>query len=359
MRIAIDAMGGDHAPREIVRGAAAGLGFLGEQDELILFGDQDVIRAEREQAGLDDPRVRVQHCSQNIEMDESPMDALRQKRDSTIFQMASAAGKGACDALISAGNTGAFAAACQLRIKPIEGVSRPGIAVVMPTFHGPVVLCDVGANVAPKPRHLYEYARMCDIYSRIVLGVEQPQIGIVSIGEEEQKGNTLVREARDLIKRDSALRFVGNVEGRDIFAGRGNVFICDGFVGNVVLKLTEGLAEGLFKTIFREIEQEGAHMVEQFRPVVQRIWKRHDFAEYGGAPLLGINSVAIICHGRSDQRAISNAIRVAVEELRANLNAMIAERLRPPGADAPGEPPASEASVVPARADAHADGAAE
>jgi glycerol-3-phosphate acyltransferase PlsX len=149
----------------------------------------------------------------------------------------------------------------------------------------------------------------------------------VSIGEEEVKGNQLVREARHLIKSDPNLRFVGCVEGRDIFAGSGHIFICDGFVGNVVLKLTEGLAEGLFKTIVREIGESNTEMAAEFAPIVDRIWKKHDFAEYGGAPLLGINSVAIICHGRSDQRAVSNAIRVAVEEIHANLNGVIAERL--------------------------------
>jgi glycerol-3-phosphate acyltransferase PlsX len=200
---------------------------------------------------------------------------------------------------------------------------------VMPTFHGPVLVCDVGANVAPKPRHLYDYARMCAAYAQTILGIEEPEIGLVSIGEEEVKGNQLVKEARRLIKGDPKLRFTGNVEGRDIFAGSGDVFICDGFVGNVVLKLTEGLAEGLFKTIVREIGAGSADLAEKFAPIVDRIWKKHDFAEYGGAPLLGINSVAIICHGRSDQRAVSNAIRVAVEEIHANLNGVIAERLTP------------------------------
>jgi len=330
MRIAVDAMGGDHAPREIVLGVAAGLRYLGDNDEIQLYGPQARVEGECAALGLRDPRVKFCHCSSVIEMNEAPVEALRHKRDSSIMRMAAAAGKGEVDALISAGNTGAFAAACQLRIKPIKGVSRPGIAVVIPTFHGPVLVCDVGANVAPKPRHLYEYARMCAAYAETILGIATPEIGLVSIGEEASKGNQLVREARRLIKSDPHLHFVGNVEGRDIFAGSGHVFICDGFVGNVVLKLTEGLAEGLFRTIVREIGQESAEMAERFAPIVDRIWKKHDFAEYGGAPLLGINRVAIICHGRSDQRAISNAIRVATEEIRVNLNGVIAERLTPP-----------------------------
>lgn len=329
MRIAVDAMGGDHAPGELVRGAAAGLQYLSDGDEIHLYGPQERVEAECATLGLSDPRIRLRDCPGVIEMNEAPLEALRRKRDSSIVRMAVAAGKGKLDAIISAGNTGAFAAACQLRIKPIKGVSRPGIAVVMPTFHGPVLVCDVGANVAPKPHHLHEYARMCAAYAQTILGVKDPEIGLVSIGEEEGKGNQLVKEAGHLIRSDPNLHFVGNVEGRDVFAGSSHIFVCDGFVGNVILKLTEGLAEGLFKTIVREIGEESAEMAEKFAPIVDRIWRKHDFAEYGGAPLLGINSVAIICHGRSDRRAISNAIRVATEEIRVNLNGVIAERLTP------------------------------
>jgi glycerol-3-phosphate acyltransferase PlsX len=177
---------------------------------------------------------------------------------------------------------------------------------------------------------------MCSVFSREILGVKNPQVGIVSIGEEELKGNALVKEAFLLLKADPDIHFIGNVEGRDVFGGAGDVFICDGFVGNVVLKLTEGLADGLFKTIVREIESEGQEMARSFRPLVERIWKRHDFAEYGGAPLLGINSVSIICHGRSDRRAIGNAIRVAVEQTRVNLLSIIADRLAQPAPEVAG-----------------------
>jgi glycerol-3-phosphate acyltransferase PlsX len=327
MRVALDAMGGDHAPGEILRGAAASLRFLSPDDELVLFGPRELLEAQCAEQGLRDPRVRIEHCTQVIGMDDSPVEALRLKRDSTIMRMASQAGKGGLAALVSAGNTGAFVAACQLRIGPIKNVSRPGIAVVMPTFRGPVMLCDVGANLAPKPHHLHDYARMCSIYARVILGIPEPKVGIVSIGEEAAKGNQLVKETHALLKADRSLHFIGNVEGRDIFAGAGEVFICDGFTGNVTLKLTEGLAEGLFKTIINEIAQESPELARNFEPVVDRIWKRHDFAEYGGAPLLGLANVAIICHGRSDARAIANAVRVAVEQNRTGLNAMIEERL--------------------------------
>lgn len=328
MRIAVDVMGGDLGPQAIVDGARDGLSLLDENDELVLYGPDEEVRQRCAAAGLDDPRVRTVHCTEVIGMEDPPVEAVRTKKDSTIHRMAVDAGKGEVDAIISAGNTGAFAAACQFRIKTIGGASRPGIGVVVPTFHGGVLLCDVGANVAPKPHHLYEYARMGTTYAQRILGHEKPRVALISIGEEEGKGNQLVREARNLIHADTNLTFIGYAEGRDIFTGMADVFVCDGFVGNVVLKLTEGLAEGLFKTIRREIEQEGPQLVPLFEPIVKRIWHRHDFAEYGGAPLLGINSVAIICHGRSDSRAIRNAIRVAKEQLRTGLNQLMARQLQ-------------------------------
>jgi len=327
MRVAVDVKGGDLGPQEIIQGALDGLQYLGSEDELVLFGPEEQMRALVAAAGGNDPRLSYHNCTQFIGMDESPVEAVRQKRDSTIMQMATAAGKGVVQGIISAGNTGAFAAACQFRIKTIPGVSRPGIGVVIPTFHGPVLLCDAGANVAPKPRHLFEYAHMGTCYARSVLGIAEPRIGLISIGEEETKGNPLVREARTLIKADPSLKYIGNVEGRDIFAGVGEVFVCDGFVGNVVLKLTEGLAEGLFQTISGEIAVEGPHLAAQFDPIVKRIWRRHDFKEYGGAPLLGLTSVVIICHGRSDRRAIANAVRVATEQIRADLIGVISSQL--------------------------------
>lgn len=327
MRIAVDAMGGDLAPREILLGAQQGVPLLDADDRILLFGPHARIEAELQDLGISEPRIEIVDCAQVIGMDESPVEALRQKRDSSIVRMAMAADKREVDALISAGNTGAFAAACQLKIGLVPGVSRPGIAVTIPTFHGPVVICDVGANVAPKPHHLHEYARMSTCYARHLLKIDQPRVGLVSIGEEEAKGNVLVKEARRLIKNDPGLRFFGNVEGRDLFTGECEVFICDGFVGNVILKLTEGLAEGLFKTIVGEIQHESQELGRQFSPIVDRIWKRHDFAEYGGAPLLGVNAVCIICHGRSDARAICNAIRFAKEEHRVNLLGVLAQEL--------------------------------
>lgn len=329
MRIAVDAMGGDHAPHEIIKGVAAGL-KLASDARIVLFGPRERVESECARWGLSDPRVTIVDCRQVIEMHDHPVEALKQKKDSSIARMAQAAAADEVDAIISAGNTGAFAAASQVKVGTLPGVARPGIAVTLPSFHGPVVVCDVGANVAPKPHHLHQYAHMASVYARAILGVKHPRVGLVNIGEEDAKGNTLVRDARNLMKNDPRLVFAGNMEGRDIFAGQCDVFICDGFVGNVVLKLTEGLSEGIFKTIRREIADDSPELVKQFEPVVERIWAKHDFAEYGGAPLLGVRCVAIICHGRSDQRAIANAIRVAGEQLRLGLNAEISAQLQQP-----------------------------
>jgi glycerol-3-phosphate acyltransferase PlsX len=243
-----------------------------------------------------------------------------------MLQLASA---GKVDAIISAGNTGAFVAGCQLRLGTLAGVSRPGIGVTIPTFHGPLVLCDVGANIAAKPHHLHDYAVMASLYARHVIGIEEPRVALLSIGEEDVKGTELVRQTRALLRNNESIRFVGNVEGQALFAGECEVVVCDGFVGNIVLKLTEGLAEGLFRTIAKEIEDEAPELTRQFEPMVKAIWARHDYSEYGGALLLGVDGVCVICHGRSERRAIANAIRVAAEFGRLKLNSKIVENLGP------------------------------
>ncbi|MEE8170941.1 MAG: phosphate acyltransferase, partial [Phycisphaerae bacterium] len=214
MRIAVDAMGGDHAPREIIKGAVEGLAVLGAHDELVLVGREEVIAAEL--GGARDPRIVVEHAAQVIGMDETPVEALKQKKDSSIVRMAIMAANKEVDAVISAGNTGAYVAACQLKMRTLGGVGRPGIAVVIPAFHGPLVICDVGANIAPKPFHLLQYAQMAPLFAESMLGIKEPRLGLLSIGQEEIKGNSLVKEARQLIKQDGRLNYVGNVEGRDL-----------------------------------------------------------------------------------------------------------------------------------------------
>lgn len=325
MRIAIDAMGGDHAPAQIVRGAMEGLSFLGPTDELLLLGVEDRVRAHLPESF--DARIKIVHCPEVIEMDDSPVEALRQKKKSSIMMMVKMASEGEADAVISAGNTGACAAAAQLKMRTLGCVQRPGIAVVLPAFHGPLTVCDVGANVSPKPHHLLQYGQMASAYSETMLGIKNPRVGLLSIGSEEVKGSPLVKMTHELLKHDAQLNFVGNVEGRDLFSGACDVAVSDGFVGNVVLKLTEGLAEGIFKTISHEIEVESPDLAKSFEPLVRNIWKRHDYAEHGGAPLLGVNGVCIICHGSSDARAIKNAVRVAAQYVRSDLNKVILGRL--------------------------------
>ncbi|MHC4441115.1 MAG: phosphate acyltransferase PlsX [Planctomycetota bacterium] len=326
MRIGVDAMGGDYAPRAIVRGALDALPLL-NGIELVLVGDEQAVTGELQKCQQPSGDIQIVHTTQIIGMDEVPVEAVRGKKDSSICRLVQMASRGDLDAVISAGNTGAFAAAGQLRMKPLPGVSRPGVAVVLPSFMGPIVLCDAGVNLVPKPHQLVQYAVMASAYARKVLKVDRPRVGLLSVGEEDLKGTALVKQAHELIRSCDRLNFVGNVEGRDLFRGGADVIICDGFTGNIALKLTEGLAEGLFKTIAKEIALASPELSKSFDPVIKRVWANHDYAEYGGAPLLGVDGVCIICHGRSDHVAIRNAVRVAWEYIESDLNAIISTEL--------------------------------
>jgi glycerol-3-phosphate acyltransferase PlsX len=260
-------------------------------------------------------------------MDDSPVEAIRNKPGSSISVMCKLVSKGEADAAISAGNTGACVAAAQLRMRLLPGIVRPGIAVILPTFHGPVTICDVGANVAPQPRHLQQYAIMAAAYAHDVCNIENPRVGLLSIGEEDAKGNQLTKDARKLMRDDPNINFVGNIEGRDIFKGVVDVVVCDGFVGNIILKFTEGIAEGMFQTILAEISENAPQLADPFRPVMKKIYAKHDWQEYGGAPLLGVGGYCLICHGRSEARAIMNAIRVAKQLVNSGVNKKIIERV--------------------------------
>lgn len=326
MRVGLDAMGGDYAPREIVRGAVEALrAMTGHQ--LVLVGDEPIVKYELERLGVSPSAVEIVHASQTIGMNEHPVEAVRTKKDSSLVKMVTMAADGKLDAVISAGNTGAFAAASQIRMKLLPGVSRAGIAVVIPSFTGPIVLCDAGANIAPKAHHYIEYAITASAYAKYVLRIDRPRVALLSVGEEDAKGTTLVQQAHDLLRMSKNVNFVGNVEGRDLFRGGCDVVLCDGFVGNIALKLIEGLAEGLFKTISKEIALASPELARSFEPVIKRVWANHDYAEYGGAPLLGIDGACVICHGSSNHVAIRNAIRVAVDYLTNDLNSIIAAEL--------------------------------
>lgn len=308
MRIALDAMGGDNAPDEIIAGALESIDSLSQDDELILVGPQHLIEQKLSACRRRPGAVSIIEAPDIIAMDDPPIESLRQKPKSSIGVLAKLAKHNNTDAVISAGNTGACVAAFQMRMRNLPGVNRPGIAVVFPTFEGPVTICDVGANIACKPINLYQYAVMAGMYSRHLLGIENPRVGLMSIGQEDAKGNEIVKKAREFLRTDPKINFVGNIEGRDIFKGVCDVAICDGFVGNVVLKLTEGLVEGLFKAIKHELLQEKLRLAMKFKPVMMRIYQKYDYNEYGGAPLLGVNGTSVICHGASTAKTIRNAI---------------------------------------------------
>lgn len=330
MRVAVDVMGGDHAPAEILQGCWQAAPLLESEDVICLVGDECVIRRGLD-ASLLNPdqkkRYQVIPTTQIIAMDDSPVEAIRNKPDSSIAVMCKLVAKGEADAVISAGNTGACVAAAQLRMRLLPGVSRPGIAVMLPTFHGPVVICDVGANPEPKPKHLEQYAIMAAAYAAAVCGRSDPRVGLLSIGEEDAKGNTLTREARKMMRDEPLINFIGNVEGRDLFNGGVDVVICDGFVGNIVLKFTEGMADGLLRTIVAEIEESDPKLIHQFNPILKKIYANHDWQEYGGAPLLGVDGYCLICHGRSEARAIKNAVRVAKQLTASRINEKIVETI--------------------------------
>ncbi|MFC1764213.1 phosphate acyltransferase PlsX, partial [Planctomycetota bacterium] len=294
MRIAIDAMGGDNAPDAIVAGALEAVEQLEADDEVLLIGpEREIAPLVPSQRKYRD-RVRLIDAPDVIAMDEPPVESLRKKPKSSIGVLAKLAKHGQADAVISAGNTGACVAAFQMRMRNLPGVNRPGIAVVFPTFEGPVTICDVGANIACKPVNLYQYGLMSSIYAKNLLGIENPRVGLMSIGQEDAKGNEVVKKTRELMKDDPHVNFIGNIEGRDIFKGVCDVAVCEGFVGNVILKMTEGLVDGLFRAIKHELMQEKLRLAMKFKPVMMRIYEKYDYNEYGGAPLLGVNGAAFI-----------------------------------------------------------------
>jgi glycerol-3-phosphate acyltransferase PlsX len=326
MRIALDAMGGDHAPGPVVAGAVQAVAAEPEL-RVVLVGDQ--ARVEPLLAGVPDrSRLDLYHCSQVIGMEDKPVEALRRKPDNSITRCWQLLAGGKVDGLVSAGNTGAMVAGGHFLKRFLPGVLRPGIAAVLPTEHGACVLLDVGANVSPKPEHLFQYGLMGSIYARHILQVPNPTIGLMNIGEEEQKGHDLARDTHALFNA-SALRerFVGNVEGRDIHKGAADVVVCDGFVGNVVLKYGEGVFEFLMKVVRQEVIEP----LSADRGAAEKSWHglalRYDYSTYGGAPLLGINGACIICHGSSGDRAIKNALIVAARYARAHLNELIVQEL--------------------------------
>lgn len=324
MKIAVDAMGGDHAPHEIVEGA---LRFVAQHEaEVILVGDESTIEPLARKSPHWQERLRVQHASETALPSLSPTEAFRKQRDSSIAVAARLLKEGRADAVVSAGNTGLTMVSALMTIGRIRGVERPAIATVVPTLKDPCVLLDVGANVDSRPNHLLQFALMGSVYSERVLGVKRPRVGLLSNGEEPEKGNEVVVAAHAKMRDDPRLNFIGNVEGRDVFAGKADVLVCDGFVGNVVLKLAEGMADTLFHLLRTAV---GTNFRSRLggallKPTLRNMRGKLDYTEYGGALLLGVPGVFVIAHGASNAKAISNAIRVAKEAVEGQVTQLIA-----------------------------------
>ncbi len=309
MAVALDAMGGDHGPAVLVEGAVKAAREFGAS--IVLVGDRDVLEAELERQDGSSLPIEIHHASQVVGMDESPAESLRRKKDSTIKVAFDLVKSGKASAVVSAGNSGATLATALVTLGRFSGV-RPAIATVMPTLKEPAVMIDVGANVDCRPHHLLQFGIMGAVFSSEFLGIANPAVGILSIGEEDTKGNLQVKRAHDLLQ-GSDLNFVGNVEGREVFRGDVNVIVCDGFVGNICLKLSEGLAESILQMLRTELSSSPLASIGYLlaKGAFRRFKKRVDYSEYGGAPLLGTKGITIICHGRSGAKAIKNAVRVA------------------------------------------------
>lgn len=343
MRLGVDVMGGDHAPDAVLKGSIDALSVLKPEDELVLIGPEGLIREYLGERGVSDPRVRIEHAPDVIPMDEPPTRGVRQRTESSIVKMAllgSHKSENPVDVVISAGNTGACVAAAIMHMKRLPGVHRPGIAVTIPAFHGPIVLCDAGANPEPRGTHLWQYGVMADVLAREVLGIENPRVALMNIGSEEAKGSDLVKQARTLLRATPGLNFIGYVEGRDFFAGAADVIVTDGFVGNTLLKMAEGMVKSLFQAIAQEIFDLDPNLAVQFEPVVKQIYAKNDYHEYGGAPLLGVNGAMMIAHGSSEARTIRAAVRNAREFVAHNVNERIIERVREVESVAAGVPQA-------------------
>jgi len=327
MRIGVDAMGGDRAPAEQVAGALEARSLIARDDRIVLFGRKEQVAPYLDGVADWGDQIELVDCPDVVDMSEAPVEAMRSKSQSSIAVMARMHKAREIDAIISAGNTGACVAACQMHLRRLKGVHRPGIAIIMPTFHGPVVLCDVGANVNCRPQHLVQYGIMASTYMKCVVNVRSPRVGLLSIGEEDSKGNLLTKQTHELFRERSSIKFIGNVQGRDLFHDVCDVAVCEGFVGNVCLKLMEGLAEGLFKSLGQAMAQADQAFAAQAGKYLMPLLSRYDYNEYGGAPLLGVNGICIICHGSSNSRGIFNAIRVAKEFAAQGINEQITSQL--------------------------------
>lgn len=325
MRIVLDAMGTDHAPAAEVAGAIGALRELEPDFEVVLVGDQATVEAElARHPDAPGARLHLHHAPDRVTASDSPASALRRKPESSIVVGLKMVQAGEADAFVSAGSTGAVMATSLFTLRPLPGVDRPAVGTVLPTAGRPCLLLDAGANVDCKPHNLVQFAHLGNIYAQDLMGVARPRVGLLNIGEEPEKGDELTVEAHKLLAEESGIHFIGNVEGRDIILGVCDVVVADGFVGNVLLKFYESVAAFIVGLLKKELREEDRTVD------LEKVFRVLDYAEYGGAPLLGVGGISIICHGESSPRAIENALGVAAQAVRSNMVKHIARELATP-----------------------------
>src|SRR5438477_783171 len=329
MKIALDAMGGDFGPPNLVGGAVLALREYRRIGKLFLVGDTSQIEAELKKHRCNECRVEIVHASQVVGMSDRAVEAVRRKKDSSVSRAVDLVKHGQADAIVSAGHTGAAVFASTIKLRTLPGIDRPGIAAVLPTETNVFVLIDAGANIDARPDHLLQYAIMGSVYSSHVLGYKKPSVGLISLGEEDVKGTELTKEVFKLLKRTS-LNFRGNIEGRHLFENPVEVVVCDGFVGNVILKTSESIAVAIFKWLKHELKRNPKRKIGAYlaKNAFLEIKDKTNYEEYGGSPLLGVNGICIIAHGASTPLAVKNAIRVAAESIEQQINPHIVEEIR-------------------------------
>ena len=329
MKIALDAMGGDFGPPNVVAGAALALREYSHIRKLFLVGDTAQIEAELRKLGCNDSRIEIVHSTQVVDMSDSAWSAVRRKKDSSVSRAVDLVKHGQANAIVSAGHTGAAVAASMIKLRTLPGIYRPGIAAVLPTETNVFVLMDAGANIDARPEHLLQYAFMGSVYSSHVLGYKNPTVGLISLGEEDVKGNEMTKEVFKMLKK-SSLNFVGNIEGRHLFEDPVEVVVCDGFVGNVILKTCESISVAIFQWLKHELSRTPMRKLGAFlaRESFRSIKDKTNYEEYGGSPLLGVNGICIIAHGSSTPLAIKNALRVAAESIEHQVNPHIIEEVQ-------------------------------
>ena len=329
MKIALDAMGGDFGPPNLVAGAALALREYPRISKLFLVGDTAQIEVELRKLGCNDSRIEIVHSTQVVDMSDRAWSAVRRKKDSSVSRAVDLVKRGQANAIVSAGHTGAAVAASMIKLRTLPGIYRPGIAAVLPTETNVFVLMDAGANIDARPEHLLQYAFMGSVYSSHVLGYKNPTVGLISLGEEDVKGNEMTKEVFKLLKK-SSLNFVGNIEGRHLFEDPVEVVVCDGFVGNVILKTCESISVAIFQWLKHELSRTPMRKLGAFlaRESFRTIKDKTNYEEYGGSPLLGVNGICIIAHGSSTPLAIKNALRVAAESIEHQVNPHIIEEVQ-------------------------------